>query len=360
MRILFLGTNWFGSCARACSAALRRMGHDVFDVDTQTFVPQWRQRSSRALIRLIFGVARREYNEQILDSATLYKPDLVIAFKGLLVTPETLRELRQRGIPTYNYYPDTSAFSHRDLIPESMGEYDHIFYTKRFWAEDVKRHGIQLRGSEYLAHGYDPELHRPLNLTEEDRHLFGSDAIFIATHTKAKEDILGELLAKWPTLNLRVWGGGWTERCRTQSVKKKVIGQPLYGNAYAKAIRASKVNLAILSGVVTGASSGDLTTTRTYEIPACGGFMLHERNTELAELFREGEEVACFASAEELADKIRYYLENETERTQIARRGFERCVPAYSYDSRAARILEVHSLRTDAGVLNRTAPHPPL
>ena len=37
LRILFLGENWYGSCARACCYALRRLGCDVTDIDVQTF-----------------------------------------------------------------------------------------------------------------------------------------------------------------------------------------------------------------------------------------------------------------------------------------------------------------------------------
>jgi spore maturation protein CgeB len=97
-----------------------------------------------------------------------------------------------------------------------------------------------------------------------------------------------------------------------------------------------------MSGIVLGASQGDETTTRTYEIPACGGFMLHERTDEVLELFEEGKEMACFGSIQELAEKINFYLAHPEERESIARAGYERCVPAYSYDHRMAEIIKWH------------------
>jgi spore maturation protein CgeB len=100
--------------------------------------------------------------------------------------------------------------------------------------------------------------------------------------------------------------------------------------------------LAITSGKVDGVAQGDETTTRTYEIPACGGFMLHERTPELRELYDEGKEVACFGSVEELAFKIEYYLARPEECEALARAGYVRCVPAYSYDSRVKEILRYH------------------
>jgi spore maturation protein CgeB len=70
--------------------------------------------------------------------------------------------------------------------------------------------------------------------------------------------------------------------------------------------------------------------------------MLHERSPELLELYKEGEEVACFSSPQELAEKIDYYLAHPEERDAIAGAGHRRCVPAYSYDNRMAEILRWH------------------
>jgi spore maturation protein CgeB len=60
------------------------------------------------------------------------------------------------------------------------------------------------------------------------------------------------------------------------------------------------------------------------------------------ELYYEGKEVACFASVEELAFKIEYYLAHPEERDAISHAGHIRCVPAYSYDQRMKEILRYH------------------
>ena len=77
------------------------------------------------------------------------------------------------------------------------------------------------------------------------------------------------------------------------------------------------------------------------EIPAGGGFMLAERTDEHLRLFEEGREAAYFSSHNELVDKIRYYLANESERARIARAGYERCIrDGYSFDNRIREIVE--------------------
>jgi hypothetical protein len=46
-----------------------------------------------------------------------------------------------------------------------------------------------------------------------------------------------------------------------------------------------------------GTQSGDLTTARTWQIPASGGFMLHEDSQELRASFEANVEVGVFTNA---------------------------------------------------------------
>jgi spore maturation protein CgeB len=348
LRILFLGENWYGSCARACCYALRRLHCDVIDIDVQTFFPQLQMKSSRGVLRILKGRLVREYNAAILRAAETFRPDMLLSFKAQHLEAETLRVLRSRGISLYNYYPDTSAFAHGPLLAESLPEYDCVFYTKRFWDRDV-RSRVSLRESVFLPHGYDAEIHRPIELQERDLAQYQTHAVVIATHTKYKEEVLGELLGLRPRLRLTVWGNQWQHGCTSALVKQFVKGEPLVGDSYVKAICAAKINLALLSGKVQGSSRSDETTTRTYEIPACRGFMLHERSPELLELYSEGKEVVCFSSPQELAEKIDYHLAHPEEREVIACAGYRRCVPAYSYDNRMVELLRWHEQRHQGG-----------
>lgn len=340
MRILTTGESWLGSTGRACTSALRRLGCDVTEVNIDLFVPVWRRKFARGVTRLILPIARREFNEALLHEAWQHSPDVFIAFKGPYVEAATLRQLRKMGIRLYNYYPDTSAFTHGPDLPRALPEYDCVFYTKPFWDADVRRR-ITLRESFFLPHGYDEDLHREWPLSEADRASFGADVLVIGSHTRYKEQILADLLRLRPKLDLKIWGNRW-ESCRDEAVLNHWQLGALMGQAYARALRAAKINLAITSGIVKGASQGDFVTTRSYQIPACGGFMLHERNPEILELFTEGQEIACFASAQELAEKIDYFLSHEPERQAIASAGHRRCVPHHSYTARMGALLDWH------------------
>jgi spore maturation protein CgeB len=115
-----------------------------------------------------------------------------------------------------------------------------------------------------------------------------------------------------------------------------VRGAGLWSEDYARAICGSKIGLGLLSKLIPETS-----TTRTFEIPACGTFLLAERTEEHASFFDEGREAEFFGSDEELQDKVKYYLKHEAARRRIAAAGRERCLrSAYSYDDRMRQALE--------------------
>ncbi len=344
LRVLFVGENWYGSCARACCYALRRLGCDVRDIDLQTFFPQLRRRSSRLALRAVAPRLVAEFNQHILEVARHFQPDWLLAFKGSYLRAETLRALRHSGIALYNYYPDRMIFARGTPMENAIPEYDCVFDTKRYWDGDTNQH-IHPRARVFLPHGYDPEIHRTIALEDRDLSQFGCDVSLVATHMPVKEELVDELLTLHPALDLQIWGGRW-ENCRSSRVKAHVRGLDVRGLSYAKAVLASRINLAVM-GVTPEAR--DETSTRTYEIPACGGFMLHQRSAEVLDIFSDAKEMATFESAKDLAGKIDYYLAHAEERQRIARAGQQRCVPAYSYDNRMAEVLAYHA-RKLAGI----------
>ena len=347
LRILFLGENWYGSCARACCYALRRLGCDVLDIDEQTYLPASRSMAVRLGRRLVSRWLIHSYNSAILDATRHFRPQILFAFKGAFVRSETLRVIREQGVRLYNYYPDRMLFVRGTLLQDSLPEYDCVFDTKRHWDGDTEC-WMKLRSRVVVLHGYDPQVHCAPPPSDCDASRYASDVSFVGNHSPRKQRILQELARLLPELNLKIWGDGWS---RVQELTKFLQGWAPKGDQYARIAAHSHINLAIM-GVTENAR--DETTTRTFEIPACGGFMLHERTPELLESYKEGKEVACFGSAEELADQIQYYLAHPAEREAIARAGHAHCVPAYSYDNRVGEILcyykSAAGIHTELGV----------
>ena len=78
---------------------------------------------------------------------------------------------------------------------------------------------------------------------------------------------------------------------------------------------------------------------RDFEVPLAGGFYLVERVAEYEEFFRPGVEVETWETVDELIDKIRYYLDHDAERRQIAEAGRRRAVAEHTWDKRFAMLF---------------------
>jgi hypothetical protein len=110
-------------------------------------------------------------------------------------------------------------------------------------------------------------------------------------------------------VKVRVWGNGWS-RLQGAHGNLMIEARPIYNDDYVKAICASAINLCFLRR-----GNRDKQTCRSVEIPACGGFMLHERNDEIEALFRAGREAAYFSGDTELIEQCHFW-HDKLEQTQ--------------------------------------------
>jgi spore maturation protein CgeB len=345
IRILFAGTLTPGSNSGAMARALTRCGAIVHTVDQRNYLPAFHSggRFLRGIYSVFQPVFVRQYNDKITAELRLFRPELMVVYKGESLERRSLKLARELGVVCYNIYPDVSAFTHGPRIPQCIPLYDHIFTTKSFGVRDFQKH-FNVTNVTYLPHGFDPDLHRPMEVNAELARQLGADASFIGTWSPKKETYLAAVAANANSIKFKIWGAQW-EKCNTAALRPHILGRDIMGTLYPVAIQTSRINIAILSEAWTGSSSGDQTTSRTFHIPASGGFMLHERTEELSKFFEEAKEVVCFGSPHELAEKVRFYLEHESDRERIRCAGHQRCVSENAMDARAGRILEFHKAR---------------
>jgi hypothetical protein len=339
-RILFIGEQSTGSNAASVERALRRAGHVVAVVDPQILRlendPPLRLRVAGRLLRRWL---RQEVGRQVLLAAQSFAADLMVVYKGNLLPRWALESVKARGVYCLNVWPDVSVAVHGTEILECLPLYDRILTTKSFGPRDLREKGIATP-SEFVPDVYDPDIERIVEAQEADQAIMGCDAGFIGTWSPKKARYLRVLAEQAPEVQVRVWGNQWTSRLSSLGELANVVqGRPVVADLYALAIACTKINIALLSEIRVGASSGDLTTSRTFEIPACGGFMLHERTDEVVSFFEEDTEIACFGDETELVAKIRYYLAHDGEREKMRHAAHERCVANYSVDGLAACII---------------------
>ena len=346
-RILCIGEMWLGSNARAAFMALHRLGHSIQVIDEHIYHPApWRSIPLRIVRKLLRPLLVRELTREAIARTSVFQPQAVFVFKGNAVHPDLIRYFKNRGIPVVNFYPDVSFWTHGPYIPRALPLYDHIFTSKSWGIADMQQQ-LGIKNVSFLEHGYDPELDRPILLSDTERTQYGCDVVFIGTWSPKKEELLAHLKRALPEVKLVIWGSQW-EKASASVLNSNIVGKEVTGEAYTKVLLAASICLGILSEVRKGASSGDTITNRTFNIPACGAFMLHERNEESVRYFKEDEEAAFFETPEELANKVQFYLQHPEKRLAVAKQGRERCLHSdYSLDGRMKSIINFFDSHLD-------------
>lgn len=258
--------------------------------------------------------------------------DIIWLEKALTIGPDVVRKLRNAcpRAKIIGFSPDDMTRRHNQSrqFVEALGYYDWFITTKAHSVADLTALGCT--NVVVVGNGFDPEAFRPVSISAGDVERLGGDVGFIGTYEGDRATRMLELARAG--LRVRVWGDGWRALADGHP-NLRVENKPLDFDDFARACRAFKINLGFLRKL-----NGDQQTTRSVEIPACGGFMLAERTPEHLALFDEGLEAEFFASDGELIGKCRRYLGDEASRGAIARRGHERCI-ASGY-SNAARLRQ--------------------
>jgi len=274
----------------------------------------------------LLGVNRKLKNKL---SAANY--DILWVDKGLLIKKNTLTTVKQDLHCKYlvHYSPDdmlNPGNQSRHYL-EALPEYDLHITTKSYNCRELKELGA--KKVVYIQNSFDPMVHRPISLTPDERARLACDVGFVGAFESERAQYI-----KYIALNgipVIVRGQGWGNSSENLTIKPGWYADL----EYSKIINATKINLCFLRK-----ANRDLQTTRSVEIPACGGFMLAERTEEHRHLFKEGVEAEFFDSQQELFDKIRYYLDNDEARKSIAIAGRNRCVKdGYDNLSRLRTIL---------------------
>lgn len=345
LRILYIGPDTYGSNATSWRDAFLELGHEVRTVDDTRFDPRprtlagklvrkWRRRPARANVERL--------NAAVLSACREFRPHMTFFVKARHIVPETLDAVGAFG-PRFAYMND-DMFNPANQTPTffaNVPKFDCILTTKSFNVREFERAGTPL--AVYLPNAYDPRVHFPAEASPEERRRIGGDIAFIGTFRRERADFLARIANGRDHFRMHVWGGGWEKMRRYphrlrrwKRLRGAVHTFELIGEQMGKAMAANAVCLGLLYH-----DNRDLHTSRSFEIPACAGFMLAERTEEHQLYFTEDEEAAYFGCFEELVSKLRFYVAHEEPRRRIAQAGYRRSVQSsYRYVDRARTGLE--------------------
>jgi spore maturation protein CgeB len=297
--------------------------------------------SYRAASRLLgyrrHPVSSSALNEALMTKATEFRPNLMVVLMGFHIAPEVVAAIRNEiGAITVNYATD-DPFNWRTGTPElikSIPHYDVYATTKRAIIPDVKRAGG--RDVRYVRFGYKSSVHfyEPPVLPDEQKR-FSADVAFAGEADADRLPFFRALLRAIPNLNLALYGGLWNQ----DGQLRRYFRGAVRGRDFRMAHGGAKIVVNLVRR-----ENRDDHVMRTFEAPACGAFMLHERTESHLDIYKEGRDAAFFESSDELIDKVRYYLLHEHERERIRQAGYSRTISGgHSYRNRLEQILQAAS-----------------
>lgn len=336
-KILAVVANWRGANDWSFANGFATVGCNLNIIDVNRYFSNkgFVYRALKKVRGKPFNSIIDAFNIEILRTIDEITPEILFIAKGLWVKLETILYAKSKGIVVVHWHPD-DAFNPENsshLLDASIKLYDLLVTPKTFNIEEYKRVGA--RNVLYLPYAYDPSVHYPVVISGEEKLMYGSDLVFVGANRAKRSKELKMIVSH--NLSIAIWGTGWHKLPITSSIKSHCKYRPVYAEEMSKVFQSSKISLGFLN-----AENRDLHTARTFEIPACRGFFLAERTSEQLEFFREGIEAEYFSSIEELIEKAKFYINNESLRQRIVEKGFIRVQQLNAtYFHRASIVLKV-------------------
>jgi len=329
--------------AHSCARALRKLGHRVREIDLEPFLP-----ANMALERMLadqrLGTASQDLRaaltriigETLLRGFQLDPPDLVFALAQAPLDPVTLDGLATLGIARAFWFCEDFR-----VIPywrELARSYDVFFHIQPDDFSDPLRevggYGVPLEMA------YDPELHRPVSLTPEERERYGAPLSFMGAGYHNRREFLPGLF----DLGLRIWGTDWP------AVGTFVVASPEFNRRQPPQttnliFNATDININLHSSPWTDGVNpvGDYLNPRTFELAGACAFQLVDERRDLAHAFKPGVEVETYRDLAECRKKVEYYRDHPDERREIADNAMRRAQAEHTYVLRMQRAIDALS-----------------
>ena len=337
MKILYVGELYYGSTCLMRKKAFESLGHNVKGVDVISSSPFIRS-LDRINFRLSYAIDFDGLNRRIVDEFEKDNYDIVWIDKGKKIFSKTLKKLKEinRNVKLVHINPDDPFGKFRTgwmTFIKSIPLYDIHFVAREVNVTEYKSIGAK---SVYVYdRSYDPDIHKPIELTEEEKKKYFCKVGFIGAWAVDREKSIAFLINNG--IEVAVWGNDWPKGNYWETIRKYYKGKSLNGIEYSKAINGMEIALHFLRR-----ENRDEQDSRTFEIPACGTFMIAERTKKHEQFFEENEEVVFFETDPELLDKLIFYINNEKLRMAISRKAYHKISNfAFTHKGRLKKMLDM-------------------
>lgn len=325
MKVVYVGPLEKGNTCYARLKALEAQSCcDVFPFDSDPYFRRPIGKWLNALERRVFiGPRFWKSNIDLQGFCREKQPDVVWIDKGFWVWPSTVKVLRENGAFLVHHNTDSlspgrwlTKMAYR-LMRRTLPMFD-VFYTTN--TRDYRAlSGKESLHTELTYIGYDHTRFDNSPLPDRLREHWKNEVLFVGHYEPRTGAGIMALIDQG--IPITVYGEGWDRASGFSGFREHVNFRSLDNQEYVYALKSTKIGLCFVSEL-----NGNQTAGRSFEIPACGTFLLAMRTRQHMGCYVEGKEAEFFGSHEELVHKARYYIGHDEQRKEIAHRGHQRCV----------------------------------
>lgn len=344
MRILLSGYHnpHYHTVTDYIERAIAASGHELIVFNDRDHMIPGRLRRRWGLLQSVSVAA---INMSLVRLAERVQPELIVVTGGHRITRRALGPLVRMGAQVVLWTTDPPRAG--DVMLETAGHYHAVFCQGTEYVECLQEAGVA--GAHWLPMACAPEVHRPVDLSEEERRRLGSDVVFVGSFYPHRAELLRRIVRS----GLSIWGPGWEALAADDPLRACVRGPGMGPESWGRIYSAAKIVLSIHF------QSGDdrfpvyQASPRVFEAMACGAFVLTDRQRDVLELFAGGEHLASFSDGSDLERRILFYLDHAAERHRIAAAGRQEVLRNHTYAHRIERLL--NTLRSAGHPANRRA-----
>lgn len=261
----------------------------------------------------------KEIYESVLKEHSLKKIDIILGqMWGNFISAKVLAEFKKIGIIVINVSMD-------DRLPEmwktknsgSIGLKDGLDFVLTT-AKDVC--------PWFMAEGL-PAIYWPLASSSEFYFPHERKDIpvsFIVNNYGFRSEIIKGLIKSG--IDVQCFGHGWE-------------------NGYVNTVKASEIlgRSKIALGIGTIGHTKNILTMklRDFDAPMSGALYITQRNAELDSFYTENKEIVYYSTIKELAEKVKFYLNNVNETKLISERARNRALHDHTWEIRFKQLREI-------------------
>lgn len=329
MKIALLGSKDFDSLEYHLNDSLKVLGHEVFHIDISDIINipfgynYWARKLFPTYDKILF--------DKILKKIKDFDPDLFIGTYRF-IHPDLVKTLKREkpSLITVQINPDQlTTLEHQQIFASDY----NFYFTKDRFMLDFMKNKMNLNAF-YLPEAFNPRVHKPV---QEDRRILeertGIDVVAFGTMYPYRAKLISELIKSG--VNMTLFGVP-DKRFPRPEISTNFRNEYITGSRKAEILTGSKIVLNNFHFAEIESAN-----VKFFEIGGIGAFQICDYKSVLQDLTPIPINKITYKSFQEAADLIKFYLNEDQLRYDLAEQQRLYFLDHHTYEIRMTEMFKI-------------------